>query len=360
MSGEDDDSDKQYDATQKKLDDARAKGDVPRSADLTTAAGYGGFLLAALAFGPASLLAMGSTLEVMLDQANSLSDQIFGGTSAPFTGLFMGDLALGAAPWFAIPAALALLAVIAQRGMIFTPSKLAPKLSRISPLAAMGQKFGRTGLFEFAKSFVKLALYCVILGVYLSTQLPRIVGTIYLTPAMATVELLQLCAGLMLIVLVVAVTLGGVDFLWQVAEHNRKNRMSRKELMDEMKESEGDPQIKQQRRQKGISLAMNQMLAEVPKADVIIVNPTHYAVALKWDRKAGRAPVCVAKGIDEIAARIREIAAENAIPVHSDPPTARALHATVEIGAEIKRDHYRAVAAAIRFAEMIRKKAAAR
>ena len=111
---------------------------------------------------------------------------------------------------------------------------------------------------------------------------------------------------------------------------------------------------------KGISLAMNQMLAEVPKADVIIVNPTHYAVALKWDRKAGRAPICVAKGVDEIAARIREIAAENAIPVHADPPTARALHATVEIGSEIRRDHYRAVAAAIRFAEMIRKKAAAR
>jgi len=360
MSGEEDDSDKQYDATQKKLDDARAKGDVPRSADLTAAAGYGGFLLAALAFGPASLLAMGSTLEVMLDQADNLSDQIFGGTSAPLTGLFMGDIALGVVPWFAIPAALALVAIIAQRGMIFTPSKLVPKLSRISPLAAMGQKFGRTGLFEFAKSFVKLALYCVILGIYLSAQLPRIVGTIYLTPAMATVELLQLCAGLMLIVLVVALTLGGVDFLWQVAEHNRKNRMSRKELMDEMKESEGDPQLKQQRRQKGISLAMNQMLAEVPKADVIIVNPTHFAVALKWDRKAGRAPVCVAKGVDEIAARIREIATENAIPVHSDPPTARALHATVEIGAEIRHDHYRAVAAAIRFAEMIRKKAAAR
>ena len=133
--------------------------------------------------------------------------------------------------------------------------------------------------------------------------------------------------------------------------------MSRKELTDESKESEGDPHIKQQRRQRGYQIATNQMLAEVPKADVIIVNPTHYAVALKWDKTSGGAPVCVAKGVDEIATQIRKLAAEAGVPIHSDPPTARALHATIAIGAEIQSDHYRAVAAAIRFAEAMRVKA---
>jgi flagellar biosynthetic protein FlhB len=127
--------------------------------------------------------------------------------------------------------------------------------------------------------------------------------------------------------------------------------------MDEQKESEGDPHFKGQRRQRGIGIAMNQMLADVAKADVVIVNPTHYAVALSWNRGSTRAPVCVAKGTDEIAARIREMAAEHAVPIRRDPPTARALYASVEIGEEIGREHFRAVAAAIRFAEGLRRKA---
>ena len=130
--------------------------------------------------------------------------------------------------------------------------------------------------------------------------------------------------------------------------------------MDEVKHSEGDPHIKQQRRQRAVEIAMNQMLSDVPDAGCRDRQPTHYAVALKWDRLSSGAPVCVAKGIDEIAARIREVAAENAVPIHSDPPTARALHASVDIGDEISPDHYVPVAAAIRFAEAVRRKAWAR
>jgi flagellar biosynthetic protein FlhB len=133
--------------------------------------------------------------------------------------------------------------------------------------------------------------------------------------------------------------------------------MSRKELTDESKNSEGDPAMKQQRRQKGIAIAMNQMMNDVPEADVIIVNPTHYAVALKWNRMGGGAPECVAKGVDLVAAQIREIAQENGVPVHSDPPTARALYATVEIGDQIPDVQFKPVAAAIRFADRIRKAA---
>ncbi len=356
MSGEDD-SDKQYEPSQKKLDDARAKGDIPRSADLTTAAGYGGFVLAALAFGPASVVSLGTAMSILLGQADRFATDVFAGGGAPLTGGILMAAGRAMLPWFGVPAALALLAVIAQRGLIFAPSKLAFKGSRLSPLEGAKNKFGRAGLFEFAKSAVKLTVYSVILGVYLVAQIDRIVATVHLESAQVATELARLALGLMFMVLLVALTLGVVDLVWQQGEHNRKNRMSRQELVDEMKQSDGDPALKRQRRQKGIALAMNQMLAEVPKADVIIVNPTHYAVALKWDRRAGKAPVCVAKGTDEVAARIREIAHENAVPIHSDPPTARALHASVQIGQEIRPDDYRAVATAIRFAETIRKKA---
>ena len=360
MSGQDDDGDKPYEPSQKKLDAARDKGDVPRSADITTAASYGGFLLAALAFGPVSLIGLGTTLRVFLDQADRISASVFDGAAAPFGGGALLALCADLAPWFAIPALMSLLSILAQRGMIFAPSKLEPKFSRINPIAALGNKFGRAGLFEFGKSLVKLCIYACVLFIYLNNQLSRILGSVNLTVALVTVEILQICIGLLLIVLAISLAIGTLDLIFQFFEHNRKNMMSRQELIDEHKESEGDPHVKQQRRQRAIEIAMNKMLSEVPKADVIIVNPTHYAVALKWDRKSSRAPVCIAKGVDEIAARIREIAATSAIPVHSDPVTARALFAAVDVGAEIKRDHYRAVAAAIRFAESIRKKAAKR
>ena len=147
------------------------------------------------------------------------------------------------------------------------------------------------------------------------------------------------------------------DLLWQKYHHLQKLRMSHKEMQDESKESEGDPHMKGKRRQRAQEIATNQMLHDVPRADVIIVNPTHYAVALEWARKPGTAPVVVAKGVDDVARRIREVAAESNVPIHSDPPTARALHATVKIGHEIDPEHYRAIAAAIRFATEMRAKA---
>jgi flagellar biosynthetic protein FlhB len=132
-----------------------------------------------------------------------------------------------------------------------------------------------------------------------------------------------------------------------------KNRMTRQEVLDEMKQSEGDPQLKARRRQKAQEIALNQMLQDVPDATVIVVNPTHYAVALKWSPMDPSPPVCLAKGVDHAAARIREAAAQADIPIFSDPPTARALHATVEVGEAIDREHFAAVAAAVRFARAL-------
>ncbi|PJI86115.1 flagellar biosynthetic protein FlhB [Yoonia maricola] len=360
MSGQEEDSDKQYEPSQKKLDDARKKGEIARSADLTTAAAYGGLLIVMLTIGPVALIDLSTAMSVLLEQSNDLSSAVFAGGGIALHGGILGEILWGLAPWFALPAALAIVSVTLQRGFLFTASKVAPKLNRVSPISGVKNKFGRQGLFEFAKSSTKLTIYCVILGFFLVGQIERIIGSMQLPPRLIIVELGRMLVALMVIVLLVSLVLGAVDYLWQRAEHTRKNRMSRKEMMDELKQAEGDPFIKQQRRQRGHDIATNKMLADVPTADVVIVNPTHYAIALKWDRSAAMAPICVAKGVDEIAGRIREIAAENAVPLHSDPPTARALHAEVALGQEISQDHYRAVAAAIRFAEEIRKKAAYR
>lgn len=360
VSAPDEDSDKQFEPTQKKLDDARKKGEIAKSTDLTTAAAYAGFLIVCITIGPGTLIDLSTAMSILLGQSDDIAVEMFAGAGAAFHAGILQEVAWGTAAWFAFPALFAIVAVIAQRAFVVTPSKIAPKLNRISPIEGVKNKLGRQGLFEFVKSTAKLVIYSVVMAVFLVSQLDRIVGSIRLPPALVVAELGRMLLSMTMIVICVAFVIGGVDYLWQRAEHIRKNRMSRKEMMDELKQAEGDPVMKQQRRQKGQEIAMNKMLSDVPTADVVIVNPTHFAVALKWDRTAASAPICVAKGVDEIAARIRELAHESAIPVHSNPPTARALHASVEIGQEIAPEHYQAVAAAIRFAEAIRQKAASR
>jgi len=155
----------------------------------------------------------------------------------------------------------------------------------------------------------------------------------------------------MILLCVIMILIGIIDLGWQHRNHYKKNMMTRKEVEDEHKESEGDPHTKGQRRQRGYDIAMNQMLSEVPSSSVVIVNPTHYAVALKWSLTSGLPPVCVAKGVDEIAARIRMRAKEADVPIYRSPATARAIYANVDVGDIIRKQDYKAVAIAIRFAQ---------
>lgn len=358
--GDDDESEKSHEATPQKLQKAREKGEVAKSTDLSVAASYAGLLLAAVAIGAQSLKDLGTTFMVLLDQPDRLSDLMLRGPATAPVGGLLSALASPLSPWFLMPAVAVLLSIVAQRAFVVAPTKIAPKLSRISILSNAKNKFGRSGLFEFAKSFVKLVLYSICLGLFLNARLPEIVAATGSSPQMAVSQLVRLCVEFLFLVLVIATVIGGIDAVWQHNEHHRKNRMSRKEVTDEAKEAEGDPYMKQHRRQRGQEIAMNRMMADVPTADVVVVNPTHYAVALKWNRTPGAAPVCVAKGVDEVAASIREAANLAGVPIHHDPPTARALHATTDLGQEISEEHYRAVAAAIRFAEQMRKRAKGR
>ncbi len=357
MSEEDDDSsDKEHEASPQKLIEARKKGDIPRSPDLLAAASIAGFLLALVTLGAWAVARAGTAGMVLLDQSDRLATLMATGSSATVAGVLLGlawpPLALLVAPPLAVIAL-----TIATRSFLVTPDRIAPKLARVSPVATAKHKFGAEGLMEFAKSVTKLGLVSVILYVFLAARLEEVLSTIYLSPSISAAILSRLTIDFLFIILLVTVALGGVDYLWQVHLHRQRNRMSRKELMDEFKESEGDPHLKAARRQRAQEVANNRMLADVAGADVVVVNPTHYSVALKWDRARGGAPVCVAKGVDEIARAIRTRAAEHGVPIHSDPPTARAIYAAVDLGEEVRTEHYRAVAAAIRFADAMRRKA---
>ncbi len=355
MSGAEDDTEKSHEPTLKKLQDARKKGEIARSTDLNTAFGYAGFLLACVVLGSASLQNLGGVLSNFLDHPDRIWPHSTTDTQG-VTALWQDSIS-AALPLMIIPGIAVLVSLFLQRGFVVAPEKVLPKLSRISILANAKNKFGRSGLFEFSKSATKLMIFSAILLTFILYQLPSILDSMFLSHAQAVVEMGRMAMKFMLPVVLISGLIGVIDYAWQFFEHLRKNRMSHRDLKDEFKAAEGDPHVKQQRRQKGIEIALNSMLSDVPAADVIIVNPTHYAVALKWDRSTGQAPVCIAKGVDEIAARIREVAAESGVPVHHDPPTARALHATIDVGMQIDRAHYKAVAAAIRFAEKIRSKA---
>ena len=352
-------ADKPYDPTPFRLEEARRKGHVARSHDLTGAAAAAGFLAALVLAGPGAVERLGSAGAGLIARADRLGPAFADAAGGPMGGL-LGAVAVALLPFAALPAGAALLAVIAQRAFLVTPENLVPRLSRISPIATAKQKFGLDGLFEFAKSTAKLGIVAAVLGVWLAATLPQMLLLLHLGPGPAAAGLARALVGFLLVALLVNAAVAAADMLWQRHAHLRRNRMSHRELVDETRQNEGDPHLKGERRRRGLDIATNRMLAEVPKADVVIVNPTHVAVALKWSRAPGSAPVCVAKGVDAVAARIREAAQGAGVPVHRDPPTARALHATVEIGQEVRPEHYRAVAAAIRFAERMRARARGR
>ncbi|MEM8789579.1 MAG: flagellar type III secretion system protein FlhB [Pseudomonadota bacterium] len=340
--------------TPKRMEDARRRGDIPKSDEVTTMAVYAGVLVAMAAGGSGMLIGAGGAMTGFLKHADALTGQILGPGGHGIAGAAFASALWAIAPIIALPLAAALLGLIAQNAVTFAGSKLAPKLSRLSPVESVKNKFGPTGLVDFAKRLVKMIAVSIVVIIILVAELDTVIGTVRGAPAAVSSVMMALVLKLTIAVTVVAAAIAAIDLAWVRYDHMRKQRMSLQEIKDEAKETEGDPMLKAKRRRRATEIATNKMLADVPGADVVIVNPTHYAVALTWARTPGSAPTCVAKGVDALAATIREIAAEAGVPIHSDPPTARALHAVIDVGTEIHPDHYRAVAAAIRFAETMR------
>ncbi|MEO1533070.1 MAG: EscU/YscU/HrcU family type III secretion system export apparatus switch protein [Pseudomonadota bacterium] len=342
-------------ATERKREEARRKGDLPRAPDAQTAIAYVGLAVALALDARDGTADAGASLMVLLQAPEALGARAFAGDPSLWSKLAV-DMARAIGPIVALPSLLLIAYFAATRSIVLAPDRVMPKLSRISPVENAGQKYGPHGLGEFVKSSAKLCLLLVVFAVVLLGLADWMAGTVNVEARLLTrlmeVPLFQVLAGTLL----VAVSVGLADFFWQRHQHEQRLRMSPEEMKREQKETEGDPMLKARRRERAEEIATNRMLEAVPKSAVVITNPTHLAIALSWERGGARAPVCVAKGADEIAARIRERAEAAGVPVHRDPPTARALFATTPIGSEIEPEHYRAVAAAILFAEELRAK----
>ena len=350
-------ADKQHAPTQQRLQRAREQGDVPYSMELTNAATYAALWLVALIGGGWMANETSRLLAGFFMRPEAIKETLVGARSAD--GLTTLLLKIGAivAPVFVALAAAAVLSIVAQRAFVFAPSRLGLKWSRLAIVDNAKQKYGPNGLFEFAKGLVKLGAIFAIIGVAMQDRLLELPQLALLPPSSFGGVAVRETVYFLGMITIAAAVIAAVDFPWRRFQHEQKLRMSLEDLKRENRENEGDPHLKASRRERASAIARNRMLSDVPKANVVIVNPTHYAVALIWDRKKGGAPVCVAKGVDELAARIREIAAESGVPIRRDPPTARSIYGVVEIGAQIRREHYAAVAAAIHFADEIRRKA---
>ena len=246
-----------------------------------------------------------------------------------------------------------------QHKLVWSFDSLTPKLSKVSPLAGLKRQFSMQALANFAKGLLKLALVGSVLTALMWPERLHMEALVYTDPVALMPFISALALKLMGTVVAMLAVVAAGDYLFQYRQWYNKQKMSLRELKEEFKQSEGDPTVKGKLKQMRQARMRKRMIAAVPKASVIITNPTHFAVALQYERGMA-APICVAKGVDGLALKIREIAAEHRIPIVENPPLARALHATVEIDQVIPPDHYKAVAEVIGYVMRLRRAVAAR
>jgi flagellar biosynthetic protein FlhB len=326
---EDNDTEKSEEPTQKRLDEALQRGDVVKSQEVNT-----WFVL-----GAATLLLRG-----FLGQAHNI----------PMDGrglvIITQKLGIGTIAAVSIPFLILVLAAIAgnmvQHQLVWSGESLKPKLSKISPAAGFKRLFSKIALANFVKGLIKLALVGTVMGVILWPKRTQLDGLVTMDPAVILLLTRTMSLEVLGAVVAVLAIVAAADYLFQYRQWHEKLKMSLQEMKEEFKQTEGDPAIKAKIRQLRVARMKKRMMADVPKASVIITNPTHYAVALKYDRGMD-APICIAKGVDNIALKIREVGTEHDIPIIENPPLARALYATVEIDQDIPPEHYKAVAEVI-------------
>ena len=329
-------------ATPKRLEEARKKGQVPRSAELSmaavciaaaasiytlgkgAAAEFAELMRGALSLTPAQAVGEGVIWSALMDAGLKALVIILPILGATFIAALAAPLAIG--------------------GWNFSGQALMPQFSKLNPANGLGRIFSSRGTVELGKGIAKVFVVSMIGWVLLKGMTPQMLGlseeplngAIGHSAALTGYALLVLCFGL--------VAIAAFDVPFQLWQHSRDLKMTREEVKEEYKESEGSPETRGRIREAQRALARGRMMQEVPKADVVITNPTHYAIALRYDEKRNRAPIVVAKGTDLLAAKIREIATENGVPLVAAPPLARALYRSVELGHEVPAALYVTVA----------------
>lgn len=339
---EEDPESKTEEPTERKLRRAEEEGQVVVSQEIKTWVMLLGALVMIGLLMPWFLPRIGGTLRLFVERPHAIPVSM--DNIQVVLVEVVGELALILMVPVAVLVILAIAASVGQTGFIITPKRLRVSLNTISPIQGAKRIFSLRQLLEFLKGLAKFTMVGVIVLASIWPHLHELKGltTVGLTGMLAYVQdmMILILIAVLILMLVVAV----IDQRYQSYAHRKKLRMTKQEVKDEHKQTEGDPQVKRRIARLRVQRARERIMQSVPKADVVITNPTHFAVALQYDMATMNAPVVVAKGVDHLAKRIREVAIENDVTIVENPPLARALYAAVELDQEIPAEHYKAVA----------------
>lgn len=348
-----DDSSKTEDPSPKRIEDARKRGDVSKSPEVVTWFMLAGTAAVLALMGPWTAMRLTQQLRTVM--ANADQYEIGGGAFGNFVTALAQSIIGAAIVPMAVLTLIAIVANLIQHRPLFSLTPIVPKLSKISPLTGFGRLFSRDSVVNLVKGLIKLGIVGGVMAYALWPERNRLQAMITADPSVTLTTTADLVLKVFWAAVAIMTVIAAADFAYQRNRWWNKHKMTLQEVRDEFKQMEGDPKIKGRIRQIRIARARKRMMANVPKATVIIANPTHYAVALKYDRSMA-APLCVAKGMDDLALRIRALAEEHKIPVVENPPLARALHAAVEVDQTIPTEHFKAVAQVIGYVMRLRAK----
>jgi len=358
MADDQDKSQQTEEPTGKRLEQARENGDVVKSSELTTFILLGGGTLAIAMFGKYTAMGLARSLSMFLQQPEAMS--VDGAGLSAMLRVLLPQVAMVLAPFFAVMIAAGLAGHVLQSRPGFSFDKIVPDFSKVSPLAGFKRMFGVEGWMNLLKGLAKIA----VVGVAIWTQLWPERGGLEAILSQSTAAVMDDMSHLLFKVLMASLSalavIAGLDYFWQRMRFMARNRMSKQEIKEEYRQNEGDPAIKAKIRQLRHERSRKRMMAAVPQATVVIMNPTHFAVALKYESGKMVAPVCVAKGVDALALRIRAVAEDNDVAVVENPPLARALYAAVEIDDPVPPEHFKAVAQVIGYVMRLQGKLPAR
>lgn len=329
--------------TPKALQTAREKGQVPKSQDLSGAVLMLGGVVALIALAPMIGEMFERMLRTMLG-GNISVDQLSTASIQATSSLAVYEVMRVMLPVLLIVMVIAYGSQFMQVGFLISADPIMPKFSKISPLGGIKRIYGRKGIAKAIINTLKLSLLIVVSILVIRSQIDTIATLPMLPAIVATAAILRMIITIAFILIVVLLMLAVIDYIFQRWQHMQENKMTKQQVKDERRTMEGDPQLKGKRMQMAREIVMQQMAHQVPQADVIVTNPTHFSVAIKYDSDSSSAPKVTVKGADLMAFRIRQLARTHNIPIVERPPLARALYWGVKVGQEISAEHYEAVA----------------
>ncbi|NRA29277.1 MAG: flagellar biosynthesis protein FlhB [Parvularculaceae bacterium] len=349
MAEQPDESEKTEEPSPKKLTDARKKGDIPVSREVATLGSIVATILLVAFAAPPLVRSITASASPFITSAHDIAmDGSQYDVTAVLGELFFKIFA-AMSPLFLAFAGAALLAAFGQNALVFATDRIKPKADRLNPMKGLKKIFSQDSLVELAKNLVKVAVVTTVVAIFTMNEIENFTAMasydLNSVPERMQGMVIKLLSAVMIVMIIIAI----IDVIWKQMDWKKKQRMTKKEVKDELKQTEGDPQVKQRMSEIRRNQKRKDSMAAVPNATVLVMNPTHYAVALRYVPDEGDAPVCIAKGRNLIALKMREVAQQHNVPVIENPPLARALHAGLEEDQPIPPQFFKAVAEVINY-----------